>query len=220
MKLSLIIPAHNEEKYLDHTLRAIKSQRKLLHEIIVVCDACTDNTPMIAKRHNTRIIRVNAKNISTARNRGAKEATGDAFIFLDADTIVDKHFVAETRKAITLGYTYGAYRYKGETKTGHVIMSIVNAFNRIVKTFSGICFVTRAAFEKSGGYDQRLRKSEDTELGERLRKRGEKFIFLQTPVTPSERKFKENGYISYLVSASKESCVYFFSKKEHARRYS
>jgi len=52
--ISIIIPACNEEKYLLDTIKSIKSQSFKDFEIIVVCDGCTDNTPLIAKKHSDK----------------------------------------------------------------------------------------------------------------------------------------------------------------------
>ena len=91
LSISIIIPARNEEKNLDNLFNSLNNQTVKVKEIILVDDSSTDKTPLIGKKHNAKIISL--KNLpkgwvgkSWACYNGAKAATGDYFIFLDADT--------------------------------------------------------------------------------------------------------------------------------------
>ena len=53
--LSIIIPAHNEEKYIEKTLKSIKNSDINNYEIIVVCDNCTDKTYDLSKKYTKKI---------------------------------------------------------------------------------------------------------------------------------------------------------------------
>ena len=90
MKLSVIIPALNEEKYIEDTLKAIRNSDFKDYETIVVANGCTDKTAEKAMKLADRIIVLKEKGASRARNEGAKKAKGDVFVFLDADTLVEK----------------------------------------------------------------------------------------------------------------------------------
>ncbi len=81
--ISIIIPAHNEEQYITQCLESINVQKEKSDEIIVVCDACNDNTNMKAKKYANKIITINAQNISATRNKGTKQAKGNILVFLD-----------------------------------------------------------------------------------------------------------------------------------------
>ena len=87
--VSIIIPAHNEERYIEKTLSHIKKQSYRNIEIIVVDDGSIDNTTKKAKIYADKIIKLKKrKGVSYARNAGAKVARGDLLVFLDADTML------------------------------------------------------------------------------------------------------------------------------------
>lgn len=90
-KVSIIIPARDEEASLGGLLESINSQHRRPHEIIVVDDGSTDRTAAIAEAHGARVINPPAlpddwKGKPWACQQGAAAATGDWLLFLDADT--------------------------------------------------------------------------------------------------------------------------------------
>src|SRR3989344_1887256 len=93
--ISIIIPAYNEEKYLERTLQSIHEQTSDDYETIVVANGCTDNTEKIAQRYADRTFSINKPNVSLARNIGASHAKGDILLFLDADTQLARNAVTE-----------------------------------------------------------------------------------------------------------------------------
>jgi glycosyltransferase involved in cell wall biosynthesis len=89
--VSFVIPAFNEELLLGRTLCAPnEAARASGHpfEVVVVDDGSTDRTATLAREHGARVIAVNHRQIAATRNAGAREATGEMLIFVDADTIV------------------------------------------------------------------------------------------------------------------------------------
>ncbi len=90
MKLSLIIPACNEEAYLGATLEAARQAGDV--EVVVVDNASTDRTAAVATSFRAKVVRESQRSIARARNAGAANATGDVLVFLDADTIVPERF--------------------------------------------------------------------------------------------------------------------------------
>src|SRR5438067_1818152 len=54
--ISVVVPAHNEERYLGRTLAALRRQNYPLFEIIVVANGCTDRTPAVARDQCERLI--------------------------------------------------------------------------------------------------------------------------------------------------------------------
>ena len=83
--LSIIIPTYNEEKYLGRLLRLIRNQFYQPKEIIVTDNRSTDKTVSIAKKFGCRVI--NGGTPAQGRTAGGKAATGDIFLFLDADVV-------------------------------------------------------------------------------------------------------------------------------------
>ena len=99
---SIVIPAHNEEKYIIPTLEHIRDldYPKNKIEVVVVENGSKDNTFSIAKKfesENTRIVSLPQSGVSHAKNEGIKmiSSKSDWTVMLDADTILKKDFLNE-----------------------------------------------------------------------------------------------------------------------------
>ena len=82
---SVIVPAHNSERYLRKCLHSVKMQTFIDYELIVVCDACTDTTGMIAIDYADKVITTQYGMDGMARNAGIDAAEGEWILFLDDD---------------------------------------------------------------------------------------------------------------------------------------
>src|SRR5258708_19378033 len=108
--ISFIVPAYNEERLLGSTLDALHAAGHAageLYELIVVDDASTDRTAIIAQRHGALLVSVAHRQIAATRNSGARKANGDLFIFVDADTIVNEAVVPSPVEALHSGPARG-----------------------------------------------------------------------------------------------------------------
>lgn len=90
IKISIIVPVYNVERYLPICLESIFQQSLSLFEVIIVDDGSTDNSGTIcdnfAARHNEiRVIHQQNQGVSAARNRAINEAKGEYLVFIDAD---------------------------------------------------------------------------------------------------------------------------------------
>lgn len=85
MKFSIIIPAHNAEDRIAETVKSVLLQTFNDYELIVVCDACEDETAKIAKLYTDNVYEINAHNDGAARNKGLDVAQGEWILFLDDD---------------------------------------------------------------------------------------------------------------------------------------
>lgn len=103
MKYSFIIPAHNEEKYIENCIKSIKSQTLKDFEIIVVDNKCADKTSDIAERLGSRVVKEFRKGLSFARNKGARVSRGEFLCFVDADGILSKDWLKEAEGKISKG---------------------------------------------------------------------------------------------------------------------
>jgi len=104
--ISFIVPAYNEEALIGRTLEALNRAAQGIgepYEIIVADDASSDRTTAIAETHGTHVVRVNLRQIAGTRNAGAREATGDKLIFVDADTVVTNEVVRASIDAMNQG---------------------------------------------------------------------------------------------------------------------
>ena len=84
-RFSVIMPAHNAANRIDKSLQSIRSQVFNDYELIVVCDACDDNTEEIARRYADSVTAINAHSDGEARNKGLQLATGEWILFIDDD---------------------------------------------------------------------------------------------------------------------------------------
>src|SRR5262249_13776339 len=91
MRISLVIPAYNEETYLGGCLDSVLASGGRFHEIIVIDNASTDGTAAVAAaRRGVRVVHEAKKGLLAARQRGYQEATGEAVGYIDADTRMPK----------------------------------------------------------------------------------------------------------------------------------
>jgi glycosyltransferase involved in cell wall biosynthesis len=95
MKISVVIPAYNAEKYIGQCIEGILHQTHKDLEIIVVDDGSTDRTAEIATAYSeVKLISQTNQGQSVARNVGAAAATGDYIHFMDADDLVNIDYYA------------------------------------------------------------------------------------------------------------------------------
>lgn len=99
MKYTVIIPAYNVENYINGAVNAVLSQTYKNIEIIIINDGSTDNTFRVISnyKNNKQVKIINQKNqgVSSARNSGIKEATGDYIFFLDSDDLIEPNLFEE-----------------------------------------------------------------------------------------------------------------------------
>ena len=114
MKLSVIIPTYNEEKYILECLRSLDKQKSVLFEVIVVDDGSSDKTlEMVSKleptNYDLKILKQNHDGPAAARNLGARHAKGKILVFVDADMTFDNHFLSRLVKPIVLRRCKGTF---------------------------------------------------------------------------------------------------------------
>lgn len=89
-QISVIVPVHNGQAYLEDCITSIENQKGQALEVIVINDGSTDGTAgvcdRLAKRYdNLKVIALPDLGVSAARNRGLEQAAGDYITFVDAD---------------------------------------------------------------------------------------------------------------------------------------
>ncbi|HEU0038015.1 MAG TPA: glycosyltransferase, partial [Verrucomicrobiae bacterium] len=109
MKISILIPAFNEERLLGETLAHINSARAAFTALeweseLIVCDNnSTDRTADIARAAGATVVFEPVNQIARARNRGAEVATGDWLLFVDADSHPGAALFADVAEQIRTG---------------------------------------------------------------------------------------------------------------------
>jgi glycosyltransferase involved in cell wall biosynthesis len=84
-EVSFVVPAYNEERFIQDCLESIRAQRGVAYEIIVVDNNCTDGTNRLAAALCNRVVICREQGIGAARNQGASHARGKYLAFVDAD---------------------------------------------------------------------------------------------------------------------------------------
>ena len=192
--ISFIIPAHDEARLIGATLDSIKAAAAALsieYETVVVDDASSDDTAAIASAAGARVLRVEHRHIAATRNAGAGAACGDTFFFVDADTQVNAVVVGAALRALEAGAVGGGCTVQlPGPMAWHQRIAVALALPalRIARIAPGCFqFCTRAAFEATGGYDERLFAAEDIVMSRALARLG-RFVLLREAVLTSSRK--------------------------------
>lgn len=213
MRISIIVPAFNEERLIEETLRQIQTAAKAFTclgwdvELIVCDNNSTDRTGELARRAGAKTVFEPINQIARARNTGAKAATGQWLVFVDADTHPNEGLFRAVAEAVESGEVVGG----GSTVTfrtvrglGALGVALWNRLSRTLKWMAGaFIFVEARAFHTVGGFSEQLFVSEEIELSQKLkrfaREQGARIvIFSGHPILTSGRKFGLYSTMEYL----------------------
>jgi glycosyltransferase involved in cell wall biosynthesis len=200
---SFIVPAHDEAPLLGATLDAIHAaarEARFDYEVIVVDDASTDGTAGIAIAHGARVVPVAFRHIAATRNAGAAASTGARLCFVDADTWIDVAVLRAADAALDAGAAGGgcAVRLAGTVPwpIRAFTAALMQAFRWTRVTPGCFVFCTRAAFETSGGFDERYYAAEDVVFSRALARVG-RIAILREAVVTSDRKLRTFGVLDH-----------------------
>ena len=193
-RVSIVVPAYNEEYLLGPTLASLNDAASALGnpiELIVVDDGSTDQTAEIARAMGARVVPVRLRHIAAARNAGGRAAVGDMLIFVDADTIVPLELLRQAVNAYEAGAVGGGagVRYDvGDPRWAVIVTAIIIWIMRRAKWAAGcFVFVGRNVFDRVGGFDERYFASEEIHFSRAVKKHG-RFVILNGTVVTSARK--------------------------------
>ncbi|MBM3901537.1 MAG: glycosyltransferase [Verrucomicrobia bacterium] len=207
-KVSVVIPAFNEERLLPATLGAIREasrgfgDRGWTHEWIVCDNNSTDRTAEIAAAAGARVVFEPVNQIGRARNAGARAATGEWILFIDADSrptrelFADAVATASRPGVIAIGSTI---RLDGGGLSAAVAAEGWNLVSRLARLLAGsFIMVERQAFETVGGFSLEFYAGEELDLVRRLKAQGKQdhrriVILHRNPLETSARKVRLYG---------------------------
>ena len=199
--LSVIIPTLNEENYLPFLLESIKRQNLSNLEIIVADAGSKDRTIEIAKRYNCKITKGGLP--AKGRNEGAKIAKGDLLFFVDADIVLSENFLERTLKEFKeRNFDVASFCLEPQTKNWFEKF-LFNAFynlpilflEKILAHGAQAILVRKEIFEKVGGFDEKIKFSEDHSFVRKAKKISNFGILRKVRIFSSLRRFKKEGWI-------------------------
>jgi glycosyltransferase involved in cell wall biosynthesis len=139
IKISIVIPTLNEEKFIEKTLESLNRQINFDDEIIIIDSYSTDKTVEISKKYRVKIFSIPRCGIGPAKTYGAQKAKNEVVAFLDADGVPYPNWLDRIRKQFEnkkVHSTAGIDLYSSESKFNELIY---NVFSILVYT-TGIIY--------------------------------------------------------------------------------
>jgi rSAM/selenodomain-associated transferase 2/rSAM/selenodomain-associated transferase 1 len=208
-KISVVIPALNEEHHIVKTIESIG--RGINTEVIVVDGGSDDATVPLARSQGVRVINGTPPR-SRQMNRGAGEAVGDMLIFLHADTLLPEHFEESVIEVLRRpGAVAGAFELGIDSRIFSIrfIERLANWRSRRMGMPYGdqAIFLTSETFRRVGGFPE-LPIMEDFELIRLLKKRGD-IVIVPKSVLTSPRRWTNYGVIRTTLTNQLVLLAYF-----------
>lgn len=179
MKISVVIPCYNSARWVAAAVESVLAQTRPADEIIVVDDGSTDDPAAALTEFGAKVRLVRRANggLSAARNTGAAAASGDRFLFLDAD---DKLFpdalekLSAKAEASGASVVYGFALQRRADPAGPAVHSrpladgappapAKAAFYWTPIATAGCALISRELNDAVGGFDENFRQVEDAE---------------------------------------------------------
>lgn len=225
--ISIIIPAHDEERYIGETLEHINRARAYLQgkreqpvEVMVVDNASTDGTASIARDHGANVLHETVRNIGHVRNAGVKASNGDVLVFVDADTLIPETLLWLIAQAMDSPECIGgavAIDHRPGRFLVRAYLKLWEVGNLLGMAQGATQFCRRDAFMELKGYDETFYMGEDVDFYWRLRKhakrKGRVLAFIDdVQVTPSTRRFDQWPLWRILVTTNPLYAFYYRRK--------
>ena len=205
MRISVIVPAYNEEKLLGACLESVTAAfaavaaAGLEYEVIVCDNNSSDATPRIAASAGAKVVFEPVNQISRSRNAGAAAAAGEWMLFIDADSKLSastlRHLLAVMQRGLVCG---GGAKVELEGVSdlfGRLTVGTWNLISVIFRLAPGSFLFCRAdAFRETGGFSAGLYAGEEIDLSSKLKRWGHEkglgFAILPGSHLSSGRKFR------------------------------
>ena len=191
-KVSIIIPAYNQEQFVTQAVDSALAQTYPNVEVIVIDDGSTDGTRDVLANYGKKIKYIHQQNkgLAGARNTGILAAQGDYLLFLDSDDIIPPSKLElqvpllETQPEF--GLVYSAWQCVNEDCTQVLLEYRMNKQGNLLRdllrrTFFCIpaaAIIRRECLERVGLFDESLRAAEDTDMWIRLAYAGYAFGYI------------------------------------------
>jgi glycosyltransferase involved in cell wall biosynthesis len=203
MKLSIVVPAFNEEKLLPTTIAAVQTSAAAFEDAgwaweLIVCDNnSTDRTTELARAAGARVVFEPVNQIGRARNQGAAAAAGEWLLFIDADSTPHRALFGRVAELMRGGRVLAGGCVMRTDVDHAMINGLTAAWNRLSRQMrwmaGSFIFCRTDAFREVGGFNEKMYASEEIDLSRRLkrcarRRKLEVVIIDDEPLLTSGRK--------------------------------
>lgn len=197
-RISIVIPVLNEENCIAKVLQFLRknSTPANIEEIIVVDGGSSDATVSIASHLGVQVVR-SPRGRAKQLNMGSKLAQGNILYFLHVDTLPPKNFDETILNAAGLGNEAGCFRMKFDSSSRFLAF-----FAWFTKLNFKVCrggdqslYITKALFQKMGGFNEDYLVYEDNEFTDRLYNLTDFKIIPRHAIT-SARRYEERGEVA------------------------
>jgi peptidoglycan/xylan/chitin deacetylase (PgdA/CDA1 family) len=220
-KISVIIPARNEEKYIEFCVKSVKSQDFGDYEMIVVDNGSTDKTSEIARKLGANVVFEPRVGLPQARETGRRTANSEILLYIDADTVIPPSYLSKVAEFFEnhteiAAITNPFFFYDGNWKTNIFIKfafkaacplyyKILDAFHLPKLVLGGSFAVRKHILEKIGGFNTNIKfYGEDTDISMRISKEGSIAFLPDLYTLTSARRYINQGFL-------KTQAIYLFN---------
>ena len=217
-RLSIVVPALNEAAGIRQALEALAPLRRRGHEVIVADGGSSDGTAALAAPLCDRLVAA-PRGRAVQMNAGARAASGDALLFLHADTRLPDHadqLVLDALRASSWG------RFDVEIEARHPLLRVVAGAMNLRSRLTGLATGDQAMFVRRADFPgfPEIALMEDVALSKAMRRRARPAC-LRARVLTSGRRWEARGVLRTIVLMWRLRLLYFLGARpdDLARRY-
>jgi rSAM/selenodomain-associated transferase 2 len=218
VRLSIVIPVLNEAERIRAALEALAPLRRRGHELIVVDGGSADATRELASALCDRLLS-SARGRAVQMNLGARHATGDALLFLHADTGLPSDADFLVRDALER-HLWG--RFDVEIESRRRLLRLVGCAMNLRSRLTGIATGDQAIFVRRQSFSgfPEIALMEDVAFSGEMKRRGAPAC-LHSRVRTSGRRWESRGVLRTILLMWRLRLLYFFGARPErlARRY-
>lgn len=196
--ISIIIPAHKEGGNLNILLSKLATIQGMENaEVIIALSPDSSLGGLNDAEGKIQFLHCKKKGRAAQMNEGAAQATGSALVFLHADVRPPTTFLSDIKNTLDNGYKAGFFSYKFDKDNFWLNMNA--SFTKRDGVFTGggdqCLFITKAAFESLGRFDNNQLLMEDFEFFKRMKKNKIPYKIINNQLIVSARKYEKNSYL-------------------------
>ena len=203
-RISVVILALNEEKFLPVLLESLKNQTFKDYEVIVADAGSKDKTLEIAHSYGARVVPGGMP--GPGRNRGAEVATGEFLFFFDSDVLLPNDFLEKAMREMDdrfIDLATCEFLPLSELTIDKAVFQLSNLIVKMNQNLNpraaGFCiFINRRLFNRVGGFDESVVIAEDHDLVERASKFRPLRFLKTTSLSVSVRRLDKEGRLALL----------------------